>query len=93
MTIRIDKAMRIHESQVLRLVVGGASRGEGFRDQIIDFLAAVTTEADQDLHRLGRIANGLGGEFAELRMRQQHDGDCLADDDASGRVATELRIV
>lgn len=32
-TIRIDATMRVHEPEILRLVVGGASRGEGFGDK------------------------------------------------------------
>lgn len=93
MAVRVDKAVRVHESKVLCLVVGRAARGDGLRHKIVDLLAALATEADQDLHCLGRIADGLGGKLAELGMRQQHDGDRLADDHTGGRVVGELRVV
>ena len=68
MAVGIDEAVRIHEAKVLRLVVGGATRGEGLRHEIIDLLAALATEGNQNLHRFGRIADGLRSELAELGM-------------------------
>jgi hypothetical protein len=64
--VGVDKAVRIHESKVLRLVVGRASRGDGLRDEIVHLLTALAIEAEQDLHSLGRIADGLGGKLANL---------------------------
>ena len=81
MAVGVDEAMRIHESKILCLVVGRASRGDGLRHEIVDLLTALATQRNKHLHSLGRIANGLGGELAEFGVRQQHDGDRLADDD------------
>ena len=88
MTVGVNKAVRIHESKVFRLVVGRASRGDGLRDDVVDLLAALATEVDQDFHSPGRVADGLGGEFAELGMRAQHHKDRLADNDARGVEST-----
>lgn len=93
MAVGVDKAVRIHEAKVFRLVIRCASGGEGLRDEVIHLLATLATEADQDFHRLGRIADGLRREFAELGMRRQHDVDRLADDDARTSVAGHLRIM
>lgn len=92
MAVGVDEAVRIHEAEVFRLVVGRASRGDGLRDKFVDLLTALATEVDQDFHRLGGIADGLGSEFAELGMRAEHDENRLADDDARGRIAAELRV-
>ena len=92
MAVGVEEAVRVHEAEVLRLVVGRASRSEGLGDESVHLLAALATEVDQDFHGLGRIADGLGGEFAELGMCGQHDGDRLADDDAGASLAGELGI-
>lgn len=91
--VGVDEAVRIHEAEVLRLVVGRAAGGEGPGDEVVDLLAARAAQADQDFHGLGRVADGFGGELAELGMREQHDMDGLADDDAGGGVVGELRVM
>lgn len=92
MAVEVHEAVHVHETEVFGLFVARASRGKGLRDERIDLLAALATEGDQDLHCLGRIADGLRGEFTELGVRQKHDGDRLADDDAGTRLAAELGI-
>jgi len=92
MAVEVDEAVRVHESKILRLVVGRTARGEGLGDESIDLLPALAGEVDQNFHCLARIADGLGREFAELGMWAQHDEDRLADDDTRPRVAVELRI-
>lgn len=77
MPVGIDKAVRIHESQVFRLVVGRASSGEGLRDEIVNFLTALATEAEQGFRFLAGIADGLGSELAKFGVRAQHDVDCV----------------
>src|SRR4051812_48203003 len=92
MAVGVDEAVRVHEAKVLRFVVRRASRSKGLRDEIIDLLTTLATQRNQHLHRLSRIANGLGGEAAELVMRRQHDGDRVTDNDTGRTVARELRI-
>ena len=89
----VDETVRIHETKVLRLVVGRASRGYGLCDEIVYLLAALATKAEQGFHCLARIANSLGSEFAKLGMGRQHDGNRLGNDDHRVRVAGELRVV
>ena len=55
--VGVDKAVRIHKSKVLRLVISRASRSDGLRDQIVHLLAALAIEAEQGLRCLGRIAD------------------------------------
>jgi len=93
MAIEVDKAMGIHESEVLCLVVGRTSRCEGLLDKTVDLLSAFAAEGEQRFDCLRRIADGLGSEFAELRMGRQHDGNRRADDDHRCGVAAELRIL
>ena len=47
MAVRVDKAVRIHEAVVLRLVVGRAARGERFGDETIYLLTALASECEQ----------------------------------------------
>jgi len=93
MAVEVDKAVGIHETKILRFVVGRAARGDGLRHEIVHLLVALATEGNQDLHRFRRIADGLGGELAEFGRGRQHDEDRLADDDACGRIVAKLRIV
>src|SRR4051812_23018884 len=57
MAVRIDKAVRVHEAEILRLVVGRPSRGNRFGDKIIHLFTALAAEVEQNLHRLARIAD------------------------------------
>jgi hypothetical protein len=59
MAVEVGEAVRIHKSKVLRLV-HRASSGDGLRDEVVDLLAALASEAEQYLCGLGRIADGLG---------------------------------
>ena len=59
MAVEVGKAVRIHESKVLRLV-HRASSGDGLRDEIVDLLAALTTEAEQNLRSLVVSQMALG---------------------------------
>lgn len=93
MAVGIDKAMRIHEAQILRFVVGRAARSQRLGNQVIDLIATLATQADQDLDRLARIADVLGREITKAGVRKQHDKDRVTDDDARARVVGELRIV
>jgi hypothetical protein len=92
MAVGVDEAVHVHEAKVLRLVVSRATRGEGLGDEGVDLLAALATQVDQHFHCLTRIADRLGGEFAEFWMRREHDGDRLADDNTGAALAAELRI-
>jgi len=83
MAVRVDKAVGVHEAIILRLVVRGGARGQGLRHEIIDLLAALAAQADQYLHRLAGITDGLRSELPEFPVGQQHNGDRLADDDTS----------
>src|SRR5687768_8479259 len=38
MPVEIDEAVRVHEAEILRLVVGRASRSDGLGDDFVDFL-------------------------------------------------------
>lgn len=93
MAVWVDKAVRIHEAEILRLVVGRAARGERFGDETIDLLTALATEVEQDLDGLARVADGFGRELAKLGVCTQHDRNRVADDDARGTLAGELRVV
>ncbi len=93
MTVEVDKAMRIHEAEIFRFVVGRTSRSERFRDEIVDFLTAVTTKRDQDLDSLGGVADRFGSELPELGMSRKHDRDGFADDNHRCGAVGELRIM
>ena len=93
MAVWVDKAVRIHEAVVLRLVVGRAARSDRFSDKAIDLLAALATESEQNLGSLARIADGFGREVTKLGVRKQHNRNRVADDDARASVVVELRVV
>ena len=56
----VNKAVRINEAVVLRLVVGRTTRCDRFGDQIIYLFTALATEAEQNLDGLARVADGFG---------------------------------
>src|SRR5262245_39715702 len=89
----VDKAVRIHEAVILRLVVGRAARGDRFGDKTIYLLTALATKSEQNLGGLARIADGLGREIAKSGVRKQHDKNSVADDDTRAGVVAELRVV
>ncbi len=93
MAIWVDEAVRVHEAEVLRLVVGRAACGDGLGDELIDLFAALTAEGEQHLDGLARVADGLGGELTKLGVAAQHDRDGVAEDDARSLVAAELGVV
>jgi len=93
MAVWVDKAVRIHEAVILRLVVGRAARGDRFGDKTIDLLTALATEGEQNLGGLARIADGFGREVAKPGVRKQHDQNRVADDDARASVVGGLRVV
>lgn len=93
MAIWVDKAVRIHEAVILRLVVGRATRGDRFGDKAIYLLTALAAEGEQNLGGLARIADGFGREVTKPSVRKQHDKNRVADDDARAIVVAELRVV
>src|SRR4051812_42896553 len=93
MAVRIEKAMRVHEAKVFRLVVGRAACGERLRDETIHLLPAAAAEVEQGFDGFRRIANGLRSEFTELGVCRKYDGNRLTDDDHRPGVAGNLGIV
>lgn len=93
MAVWVDKAVRIHEAVILRIVVGRAARGDRFGDKIIHLLTALATESEQYLDGLARIADGFGREVAKPGVGKQHDKNRVADDDARPSVVGGLRVV
>ena len=92
MAVQVDEAVRIHEAEVLRLVVGRTTRGDRFGDETIYLFTALATEAEQNLDGFARVTDGFGREVSEPGVRKQHDRNRVADDDARARVIGELRI-
>ena len=92
MTIRVDEAVGVHETEILGLIVGRTTRRKRLGDQVVYLLAALTAEGDQDLDGLAGIADGLGRELSELGVGPQHDRDRIIDDDARRRVVAELWV-
>ncbi len=93
MAVWVDKAVRIHEAEILRLVVGRAARSERFGDETIYLLTALATEVEQNLDGLARIADGFGCEVTKPSVRTQHNKNRVADDDAPAIFAAKLRVV
>ena len=93
MAVWVNKTVRIHEAEILRLVVGRAARGDRFGDETIYLLAPLSTEGEQNLDGLARIADGFGREVTKLGVRKQHNRNRVADDDARASVVVELRVV
>src|SRR5262245_58956478 len=93
MAVWVDKAVRIHEAVIFRLVVGRATRGDRSGDEIIDLLTAFATEGEQNLGGLARVADGFGREVTKPGVRKQHDKNRVADDDARASVVGGLRVV
>ena len=91
-TIGIDKAVVIYEAVVLRLFNRRAPCSDGFAHQIIHPGAAFTRQGMEDLQGLRSIADRLGRELTKLCMREKHEVNILADDEARGSVIGELRV-
>ena len=81
MAVEVGKAVRIHESKVLRCVTRAAS-SDCFGDEVVDFRTALASKREQHLGSLARIADLFGREIAEPGVCQQHDKDRVADADA-----------
>ena len=92
-TIGIGEAVLIHEAVVPGLGIRGATGSDSFRDQILDLLTAIATQAVQHFQGFPGVADGLRCELQELGFGEHHDMDLLADDDASPRIIAELRVV
>jgi len=90
--VRIDKAVRVHEAEILRLIVGGATSSKRFGDEAVDLFAAFATEGKQHLDSLAGVADIFGREVPKPNVRRQHEADRVADDEAGAGVAGELRI-
>jgi len=88
--VGVGEAVRIHEAEIFGLVVGRTAGGQGFRDEFVDFFAALAMEGKQGFDGGGGVADRLGGEFAEFRVRREHDGDRVAQDEHRGGVVGEL---
>src|SRR4026207_1558115 len=82
----VDKAVRIHEAVILRLVVGRAACGDRFGDKTIYLLTALATEGEQNLDGLARIADGFGREVTKPGVRKQHNRNRVADGDARASI-------
>ena len=90
MAIWVNKAVRVHEAVILRLVVGGAARGDRFGDETIYFFTALAIVFFLIFGGLGRIAEGFGREITKPSVRKQHNKNRVADDDARAVVVAEL---
>jgi len=93
MAVWVDKAMRVHEAVIFRLVVGRTARGERFRNEAICLITTLTTEVEQDFDGLARVADGSGREVTKPGVRKQHDRNRVADDDARASVVGELQVL
>src|SRR6476646_10116058 len=92
MAIRVDETVRIHEAQILWVVVGRAACRERLRDEGIDLCGVLATQIEQHLDRLPCVADCFWREGTKLGVRQQHDEDGVAYDDARAVVVTELWV-
>jgi hypothetical protein len=48
MAVWVDKAMRVHEAVIFRLVVGRAARGRRFGNETIYLITTLATEVEQN---------------------------------------------
>jgi len=92
MAVRVDKAVRVHEAQIFRLVVGRTARGERLGNEAIYFIATLALKVEQDFDSLARVADGFGRELLKPGVRGQHHGNRVADDDAPASLIAELRV-
>jgi hypothetical protein len=93
MAVWVDKAVRIHEAVIFRLVVGRAACGDRFGDKTIYLLTALATEGEQNLDGLARIADGFGREVTKPGVRKQHNRNRVADGDARASIVGGMRVV
>src|SRR3569623_151417 len=92
MAVRVDETVRVHEAEILRLVVGRAARGKRFGDKTIHLFTALAGKVEQYLNGFTRIANGFGRELTKLIVRAQHNKNRIANNNASSIVTSELGI-
>ena len=90
--IGIGEVVLVHETVILRFPLGRAASAQGLRHQSIHFLTARTTEGEQHFAARLRVADRLGRETGEHRVRPQHDMNVITDDNARSGFAGELRI-
>ena len=93
MAVEVHKAMTVHKSEILGLIVGRTAGAERSCDKTVDLLSALAIQVKKDLDGFRRIANGFGSEFAELRMGREHDCDRFADDDHRRVIAGHLWVL
>ena len=91
--VGVSEAVLIHESVILWIRVDRTASSHSLSDEILNLQATFTTKAKQHLSGFGRVADGLRREVTKLGVREQHDENRLADDDARGSVIGELRVV
>ncbi|WP_178368523.1 hypothetical protein [Rhodanobacter sp. OK091] len=92
MAVWVDKAMRVHEAVIFRLVVDRAARGRRFGNETIDLITTLATEVEQNFDGFARIADGSGREITKPGVRKQHDKNHVAYNDARGSIIGELRV-
>ena len=90
--VGVSEAVLIHESVILWIRVDRTASSHSLSDEILNLQAAFTTKAKQHLSGFGRVADGLRREVTKLGVREQHDENRLADDDARSSVVCELGI-
>ena len=90
----MEKAVAIHETVILRLHGGFATRGQGRLYQLIALGAALAGKAEQSFYLRGGVTQLLARrkEGFEEFLAQQHDVRLGADDHGSSVVVSELRI-
>src|SRR3569623_287531 len=65
MAVWIDETVRVHEAEILRLVVSRAARGKRFGDKAIHLFTALACKVEQYLNGLARIATRFRRAHAE----------------------------
>jgi hypothetical protein len=90
--VQVDEAVRVHEAEILRLVVSCTTGSERFGDEAVDLFAAFATEGKQNLDGLAGVADIFRREDPKLGVRRQHEADRFADDEAGAVVAGHFRI-
>ena len=93
MAVWVDKTVRIHEAEILRLVVGRAARGERFGDETIYLLTLSQLRVSKTSTALLVSQMAWGVKSRNLACRKQHNRNRVADDDARGSVVDELRVL
>src|ERR1700676_3352706 len=87
------KAAAIHEAVILlRAGIGAASRRLRLADHVVDGVAALGGETDQDLARGPGVGDLPWRELAELVVRQQHDVNGFRKHHAGRGFVGKLRV-